>query len=291
MLEDCVDSLGGETQELTACIESMSDKLCYCHNCVEVESFIQNMPTPALMYEGSENSYHTLPPAGIIGKSPVCPPLVELSSRNDSNQENVRPSSHMLGIPAGSVLVTISSDIELWNMPVPDFEEAEAFSDEMEKQRRRRAYGLPVFSIGRQTCIKSKQKRDPYSHHRAVGEHKQCWLCYITSIGASKHGGQDLKSSEWATRKLECGYGGYKSDRESSLSSLSNADAWEFHQSNGSNLSPRNSPRAAPLNHNFVQPLTRCCSGGSPGQGAVGAACQGHSTPTLSACSGLVIGH
>ena len=113
MLEERVDSLGGESQELTAPVESMSDKLCRCQDHVEVKSFVRNIPTPALTYAGSEDSYHTPPPAGIIGDSHVCPPLIELSSGNDLNQENIHPSGHTSGIPAGAELVPISSNIGL----------------------------------------------------------------------------------------------------------------------------------------------------------------------------------
>ena len=94
VIEERVDSLGGETQELTARVESMSDKLCRCQDradCAEVGSFERNIPTPALTYEGSDDSYHTPPPAGIVGDSPVRPPLVELSSGNDSNQRTFVP--------------------------------------------------------------------------------------------------------------------------------------------------------------------------------------------------------
>ena len=173
VLEERADSLGGELQELTARVESMLDKLCRCQDCVEVESFVRNIPTPALTYTGSEDSYHTPPPAGIIGDSPVRPPLVEFSSGNDSNQENVCPSGHASGIPAGAVLVPISSDIELWDTPRSNFEEEEAFSDELDEQLRRRAFGLPVFSVGHQTCVKSKRRTDPYPNRMAVGDRKK----------------------------------------------------------------------------------------------------------------------
>ena len=190
MLEEHVDSLGGESQELTARVESMSDKLCQCQDRVEVELFVWNIPTPALTYAGAgfKDSYHTPPPAGIIGDSPVHPPLIELSSGNDSNQENIRPSGHTSGIPAGAVLVPISSDIELWDTPLSNFEEEEAFSDEMDEQLRRRTFGLPVFSVGRQTCIKSKRKADPYPNQMAVGERNQRHLRYLAGLGGTKRG-------------------------------------------------------------------------------------------------------
>ena len=272
VLEERADSLGGESQELTARVESMSDKLCQCQDQVEVESFVRNIPTPALTYAGSEDSYHTPPPAGIIGDLPVRPPLVELSSGNDLNQENVRPSGRASGIPAGAVLVPISSDIELWDTPCSNFEEEEAFSDELDEQMRRRAFGLPVFSVGRQTCVKSKRRADPYLHRMAVGDRKQRRLRYITGLGASKRERRDLRSSEWVARKLECGYGRYESDRESSSSGLSDADAWEFHRSESPDVPSRDPPRAAPSNHQFVRPSTSCCTERSPGRGVIGAA-------------------
>ena len=83
-------------------------------------------------------------------------------------------------------LVPISSDIELWDTPRSNFEEEEAFSDELDEQLRRRAFGLPVFSVGRQTCVKSKRRADPYPHRMAVGDRKQRRLRYITGLRASK---------------------------------------------------------------------------------------------------------
>ena len=47
VLEERADSLGGESQELIACVKSMSDKLCRCQDSVEVESFVRNIPTPS----------------------------------------------------------------------------------------------------------------------------------------------------------------------------------------------------------------------------------------------------
>ena len=225
-----------------------------------------------MTYAGSEDSYHTPPPAGVIGDSPVRPPLIELSSGNDSNQENICPSGHVSGIPAGAVLVPISSDIELWDTPRSNFEEEEAFLDKMDEQLRRRAFGLPVFSVGHQTCVKSKRKADPYLNRMAIGDCKQQRLQYLVGLGGTKRGRRDLRSSEWSARKLKCGYGGYESDRESSSSGVSNADAWEFHRCKSPDVSSGDPPRAALSNHQFVRPSTSCCAGRSPSRGIVGAA-------------------
>ena len=110
------DSLAVDRIIDSAHIDSMSDKLCRCG---EVPSLVpegRNIPTPALTYAGSEDSYHTPPvanPEGVLDKSPICPMHTELSSANDSNAENLPLVGRASGIPSDAVLVPIADGIDM----------------------------------------------------------------------------------------------------------------------------------------------------------------------------------
>jgi hypothetical protein len=139
-----VDELEDELDVAKAKIESMSGELCHCNRVQEVEATSEGgIPTPALSYEGSNDSYHTPPREG--------------SPHNDSNGENRPPADRLAGIPEGARLVPITSDIDVYEWSEGGDEAAEAAEDALADEERRRYFGVRVLGrrVGRQTCVKS----------------------------------------------------------------------------------------------------------------------------------------
>ena len=158
-------------------IDFMSDKLCRCG---EVPSLVpegRNIPTPALTYAGSEDSYHSPPvanPDGILDESPIRPMHTELSPANDSNAENLPPVGRASGIPSDAVLVPIADGIDMWEVPGVDWAEAERWLDGEAEHVRRLAFGQTVRpDLRRQTCVRSVKWTDKHPHRMALGDHKQ----------------------------------------------------------------------------------------------------------------------
>ena len=122
------DSLAVDCIIDSAHIDSMSDKLCRCGEVPLSVPEGHNIPTPALSYARSEDSYHTPPvanPDGILVESPICPMHTELSPANDSNAENLPPVGRASGIPSDAVLVPITDGIDMWEVLGVDWAEAE----------------------------------------------------------------------------------------------------------------------------------------------------------------------
>jgi hypothetical protein len=127
------------------------------------------IPTPALSYKGSNDSYHTPPREG--------------SPHNDSNGENRPPADRLAGIPEGARLVPITSDIDVYEWSEGGDEAAEAAEDALDDEECRRYFGVRVLGrrVGRQTCVKSVKKvHHPYrrppgcgSKRRVFGETKR----------------------------------------------------------------------------------------------------------------------
>ena len=250
------DSLAVDRIIDSACIDSISDKLCRCG---EVPSLVpegRNIPTPALTYAGSEDSYHTPPVAntdGILYESPICPMHTERSLANDSNAENLPPVGRASGIPSDTVLVPIADGINMWEVPGVDWAEAERWSDEKAERVRRLAFGQTVhLDLRHQTCVRSVKRTDKHPHRMALGDHKQQQLCYLFGIGGSKSERRRLRALDRLVGGKEQGVGGYESSNESGSSGLDDADSWEFYRSKSNPVSPRVLGRAASANHMFI---------------------------------------
>ena len=176
-LSECHDSLAVGRIIDSVRIDSMSDKLCRCGEVPASISEGRNIPTPALTYAGSEDSYHTPPvtnPEEVLDESPIRPTHTELSPANDSNAENLPPVGRASGIPSDAVLVPIADGINMWEVPGVDWAEAERWSDDEAEHVRRLAFGQTVRpDLRRQTCVRSVKRTDKHPHRMALGDHKQ----------------------------------------------------------------------------------------------------------------------
>ena len=108
-----------------------------------------------MSYEGSEASYHT--------------PPVEGSPANDSSQENIPSVDRAEGIPDSFRLVPLTEDISIWEAGADEEAEwraAEEAEQELEDRDLMCCLGTCVrcHRLGRQTCVKSVKKAEPYPH-------------------------------------------------------------------------------------------------------------------------------
>jgi hypothetical protein len=241
-----VDQLEDELDVAKAQIASMAGQLCQCNRAQEVEVTSEGVLTPALSYESDTGSYHTPPREG---------------SHNDSNAENVAPVDRLAGIPEGARLVPICSDIDEYQWSEGGDEAAEAMSDAMDQESRRRYLGARVVGsrVFRQCARKTFKATDYHPYRRSPGK-----VTKRRVFGETKRERNELRGSERAMVGRQSGVGGYESDSESGRSEgASDVDTYALDWAQSRDVSPRYVARRSSRNPSVARPSSKSRSRGS----------------------------